>query len=420
MDFEIAHFHLFRETKENASSALNVSSPVKEEYKRKLAENLLRDRNFLDRKKILAFKKKESITPVTGETALQQLYSADWLESSLARRVYRHIPQSPERILDAPELVDDYYLNLLDWSCNNVLAVALGTTVYLWDAESGAISQLMQTNEEDDYVTSVAWAADGNHIGVGINTTEVQIWDSCKGKQIRCMAGHSARVGSLAWNGHILSSGSRDSRIINHDVRSRDHIISILTGHSQEVCGLKWSLSGQQLASGGNDNLLHIWELGSMEYLYRLGDHQAAVKALAWCPFQTNVLASGGGTADRCIKLWNTQAGACLSSLDTQSQVCSLQWSKHHKEILSSHGYSQNQLCLWRYPSMVKIAELTGHNARVLHLAQSPDGTTVVSAAADETLRFWKVFAGLDKTHTNADLNEGQCGPLSLRTVHIR
>ena len=51
---------------------------------------------------------------------------------------------------------------------------------------------------------------------------------------------------------------------------------------------------------------------------------------------------------------------------------------------------------------------------------QSPDGTTVVSAAADETLRFWKVFAGLDKTHTNADLNVGQCGPLSLRTVHIR
>jgi cell division cycle protein 20 (cofactor of APC complex) len=41
---------------------------------------------------------------------------------------------------------------------------------------------------------------------------------------------------------------------------------------------------------------------------------------------------------------------------------------------------------------MKKLAELTGHTARVLHLAQSPDGTTVVSAAADETLRFWRVF----------------------------
>ena len=36
-------------------------------------------------------------------------------------------------------------------------------------------------------------------------------------------------------------------------------------------------------------------------------------------------------------------------------QVCALQWSRHEKEILSSHGYSQNQLCLWKYPSMAKV-----------------------------------------------------------------
>ena len=41
---------------------------------------------------------------------------------------------------------------------------------------------------------------------------------------------------------------------------------------------------------------------------------------------------------------------------------------------------------------MVKVAELTGHTSRVLHMAQSPDGTTVVSAAADETLRFWRIL----------------------------
>ena len=53
---------------------------------------------------------------------------------------------------------------------------------------------------------------------------------------------------------------------------------------------------------------------------------------------------------------------------------------------------SQNQLCVWKYPSMAKMAELTGHTARVLHMAQSPDGHTIVSAAADETLRFWRCF----------------------------
>jgi len=34
--------------------------------------------------------------------------------------------------------------------------------------------------------------------------------------------------------------------------------------------------------------------------------------------------------------------------------------------------------------------ELEDHSRRILHMTQSPDGTTV--EAADETLRFWKVF----------------------------
>ena len=38
------------------------------------------------------------------------------------------------QVLDAPALQDDFYLNLVDWSSQNVLAVGLGTCVYLWSA----------------------------------------------------------------------------------------------------------------------------------------------------------------------------------------------------------------------------------------------------------------------------------------------
>jgi cell division cycle protein 20 (cofactor of APC complex) len=34
----------------------------------------------------------------------------------------------------------------------------------------------------------------------------------------------------------------------------------------------------------------------------------------------------------------------------------------------------------------------SGHTARVLSLTMSPDGATVASAAADETLRLWRCF----------------------------
>jgi hypothetical protein len=41
---------------------------------------------------------------------------------------------------------------------------------------------------------------------------------------------------------------------------------------------------------------------------------------------------------------------------------------------------------------MVPFATLRGHTLRVLYMALSPDGTTVVTGAGDETLRFWEVF----------------------------
>ncbi|KAJ0657237.1 putative transcription factor WD40-like family [Helianthus annuus] len=75
-----------------------------------------------------------------------------------------------------------------------------------------------------------------------------------------------------------------------------------------------------------------------------LNDHTAAVKALAWCPFQGNLLASGGGGVEKCIKCWNTHIGACLNSVDTGSQMCALLWNQNERELLSSHGFTQNQL----------------------------------------------------------------------------
>lgn len=164
--------------------------------------------------------------------------------------------------------------------------------------------------------------------------------------------------------------------IINNDVRIRSHTVSTYIGHTEEVCGLKWCPSGRQLASGGNDSLLHIWSLAmsssnsSNQWLHRFDNHTSAVKALSWCPFQSNLLASGGGIGNQCMKFWNTNTGACLNSVNTGSQICSLLWSTREREILSGHGFNDNQLTLWKYPSMVQVAEVYGHTSRVLSMAK--------------------------------------------------
>lgn len=57
--------------------------------------------------------------------------------------------------------------------------------------------------------------------------------------------------------------------------------------------------------------------------------------------------------------------------------------------MITSHGFSQNEINIWNLKNLNKIGSLTGHSSRVLYMAMNPDGRFIVTGAGDETLRFW-------------------------------
>ncbi|RZC50287.1 hypothetical protein C5167_018710 [Papaver somniferum] len=229
------------------------SSPAKEAYRKQLAEAL-----NLNMTRIPAFKKKpptpaQSLATNKGPLlSFLTLGTTPFSRRSLPQQAKpakprTSIPQTSERTLDAPEMIGGYYLNLLDWHSGNVLAIYLGNTVYLWDATDSSTSELMTIDEDTGPITSVS-------------RPPSQLWDSTSNKQLRTLrGGHESRVGAMVWNNHVLSTGG------------------------MYVCGLKWSASGQQLISGGNDNLLHIWDKSvassnsPTQWLHRLEDHTAYI-----------------------------------------------------------------------------------------------------------------------------------------------
>ncbi|KAG0465189.1 hypothetical protein HPP92_019353 [Vanilla planifolia] len=335
-------------------------------------------------------------------------------ECSTPLKPPRKVPKTPHKVLDAPSLQDDFYLNLVDWSSQNVLAVGLGTCVYLWSASTSKVTKLCDLGSRDG-ICAVQWTREGSYLAVGTSLGDIQIWDGTRCKKVRIMGGHHTRTGVLAWSTCLLASGSRDKNILQHDLRTSNDFIGRFSGHRSEVCGLKWSHDDRELASGGNDNQLLVWSQRSQKPVLKFTEHTAAVKAIAWSPHQQGLLASGGGTADRCIRFWSTTKSNMLKCVDTGSQVCNLSWSKNVNELVSTHGYSQNQVMLWKYPSMGKIATLTGHTLRVLYLATSPDGQTIVTGAGDETLRFWNVFPSAKAKTPARDF-----GAWSMGRSHIR
>lgn len=144
----------------------------------------------------------------------------------------RKINKLPIKVLDAPALQDDYYLNLIDWSSQNFLAVGLSSSVYLWNANNSKVNKLCDLGISDS-ATSVSWSLKGPLFSLGTNSGDVQIWDVNKMKKVRTLGGHINRVGAIAWNSTLLSTGSRDKTILHRDLRANSPFILKLVGHKQ-------------------------------------------------------------------------------------------------------------------------------------------------------------------------------------------
>jgi hypothetical protein len=64
------------------------------------------------------------------------------------------------QVLDARDIEDDFYLNLLDWGSQNLLTVSLGSCVYLWSPDTCGVTKLCDLSGGINIPTSVAWNKD--------------------------------------------------------------------------------------------------------------------------------------------------------------------------------------------------------------------------------------------------------------------
>ncbi|XP_053446570.1 cell division cycle protein 20 homolog B isoform X2 [Nycticebus coucang] len=297
----------------------------------------------------------------------------------------------PEVKIHLTGLRNDYYLNILDWSVQNLVAVALGSAVYIWNGEDHDRIENIDLSFTCNYVSSVSWMKEGACLAVGTSEGDVQLWDVVTKRRLRNMPGHLSVVGALSWNNCILSSGSRLGRVYHHDVRATQHHVGTLC-HKQAVCSLKWSPDGRLLSSGCSDGLLSLWShdpgARAKSQPLKVIPQSTAVKAMDWCPWQSAVLAVGGGMEDGCLHILDLNAGKSIQTPSTNSQICSLIWLPKTKEIATGQGTPKNDVTLWTCPTLSR----SGHTGRVLHLALSPDQTRVLSAAADGKACVWSCY----------------------------
>lgn len=322
--------------------------------------------------------------------------------SAAYTRPDRVIPTKPEKVLYVPGIFDDYYLNLMSWSKDNVVAITLESGTYLWNVETNIPEEVFLATDSE---TSLGFSpSEPSLLAVGTDSGSLVIHDiqnPCAPVPVSAWELESCgMIGTLDWsqNGSLLACGTKSGSIGLIDHRVAHKPVSFMgsctgSGHAQDVCGLKWNPQGSLVASGGNDDLVMVWDVrNSASPLKIFTGHCAAVRALAWSPHVRGQLVSGGGTTDKTIRFWDTNTLTSLGKLDAGSQVCGLHWSSLANEIVSTHGFSQNHVKIWDAKTRGGIAVLCGHTSRILYLAVSPDERKILTGSPDESLCFWNLY----------------------------
>ncbi len=359
----------------------------------------------------------------------------------------KRIPQIPYKVLDAPGLEDDFYQNLIEWSCKNLLAIGIKSQICLWNvnkniscnginlaseefSKANIVQNLnfnnptsennstlkIQFNQSDyssesNAVSALNWISDGNDLVIGLKDGAVIIYDINNLKIKNAFFSHKKKIGmfsSFQANPNIFTSGAHDNKIIHFDVRMKVPIKILSNKHKEEICGLKWSNDSQILASGGNDNKLILWNSFDEKPLHIFNAHESAVRAIAWSYKKRGVFASGGGAYDKKIKIWDSKNLSLKYEAETNSQICNIAFSKNSNHFVTSHGFKDNVIYIWdqKQSDIEIITSLKGHIQRVIYLTQSPEGDCIATGSGDETVRLWKVF-GFENKQKNDFNNFG-------------
>ncbi|XP_011477161.2 cell division cycle protein 20 homolog B [Oryzias latipes] len=305
-------------------------------------------------------------------------------------------------MLGAPSLRNDYYSDLLDCNRRGIIALALGSSVYLWNSETRALVGLLEPclapdgpSSETLSISCLCWSRDGRILSIGNRRGEIQLWDADRMQTVRSQQSHLSAVAALSWKQDVLSSGSVLGRVHHTDARAPAQLVGA-ADLKEEICSLQWSPGQEWMASGSTNGLLHIWanDIGGIKKSCQTVvtmKQPSAVKAMGWCPWQRGVIATGGGWKDGELRMWDAQLGTCLNSVSTNSQICCLRWAGKKRSLITSHGLPHNSVSswTWKFPYLTQLYQLAGHSGRVLHLAVNSDGTCIFSAGADQRLHIW-------------------------------
>lgn len=282
---------------------------------------------------------------------------------------------------------------------------AVDNTVRTWDAVSGAQLNVMDGHSE--FVNTVSFHPDLaiSQIVSGSDDETIRVWDVTSGTAVRTIQ-VDEKISAVAYSpdGKRLLSVSRDSDILNLWDTSTGSKLAVFqqdtpTKGCSGIQSAAFSFGGSMVVTAHKDNNARIWDSQSGAMLGNLEGHKKEVIDAVFTADGKRVVSVSNDTT---VRAWSVGTGECIKIMEGHSsRVLAIAVSK----TCIASGGSGGIVHLWDVDSYALLSTLTGHTDYVRSLSFSPDGTQLVSASYDQTLRLWDTAATgsrSDAAHTDA------------------
>lgn len=244
-------------------------------------------------------------------------------------------------------------------------------------------------------VTSLAISPDGAVLAIG-REDGVELVRLPNREPIRKLSGQRGLVNSVEFSrsGELLAVASGEPGLSGEAKiwkwREGQAMVTV-GGLGDSYFDAAFSPDGSILATGGYDRQIRLWDVATQKLLQTLSGHNAAVYDLAFHP-QGKILASA--SADRTVKLWRVSSGNRLDTLSQSlAELRSLAFDPQGKRLIAAG--SDNRIRLWQISESAEegtnplLESRYAHEAPILRLIWSGDGSTVLSAAEDRRVKAW-------------------------------
>jgi WD40 repeat protein/serine/threonine protein kinase/tetratricopeptide (TPR) repeat protein len=332
-------------------------------------------------------------------------------------------------------------------------------TIRVWDVPAAEATAFANHGVAGLHPRMVAWSPNGRVMARVDQEGFITFWNADTGKELGNYYGRMYRyrrsysgLADLAWSpdGTLVASADRGRfnpvRLWAFDSTQE---FRALTSENEAFDFVSWSPDSKQVAASGG-NRVKIWDVKSGQVVQTLTHDAAGKTPLAWSPDGTQIawagaagtitlydpetgkagqtLPGGGGDNVACL-CWSPKgqgkprlAAACNSAgdafgrADYTLRIWQIEEKTKEPLIFRGHTKPVNSVCwhldgtrlvsasedqtvkVWDAQTGQELVSLEGHKASVLYACFNPDGTLIASAAqGDDAIRLWDANLGFKR-----------------------